>query len=73
MKLSDCKLGAIVTKTNKFDQYERYEIGHIVGLKRVFYTNGRNRDDYYIAPLVKFADSEEAIPVHINNLELVGN
>ena len=63
-------MGAIVMKTNEFDEYDKYEVGHIVGLTRVFYTAFAGKQSYYIAPVVKFAD-KEPYAVHPNNLEIL--
>jgi hypothetical protein len=70
MKLSECKMGAIVKKTSEFDEYKKEEIGHIVGLTRVFYTGSNYRETYYVAPIVKFAD-KEPYAVHCDNIEIL--
>ena len=70
MKLSECKLGAIVIKTSELDEYNKSEIGHIVGLTRIFHTGSNYRETYYIAPIVKFADKEPCA-INIHNLEVL--
>lgn len=69
MKLSECKMGAIVIRTSAFDAYNQYEVGHIVGLTRIFYTGPNCRQTYYVAPIVKFAD-KEPYAIHIDDLEI---
>lgn len=68
MKLSECKLGEIVVKTNGFDEYDKSEIGHIVGLSRVFYSVGNGEMGYTVEPIVKFADKEPQV-INRHNIE----
>lgn len=70
MKLSECKIGEVVMKTSCFDEYNNNEIGHIVGLSRVFYSLGYGEKGYTVEPIVKFADKEPQV-INRHNIERV--
>jgi hypothetical protein len=70
MKLSECKIGTIVYKSNDTDKYGKHEIGHVIGLTRIFYTGSDNHTTYYVAPIVKFAD-KEPYEIHVDNLDIL--
>ena len=73
MKLSECKLGEIVILKYSHDEYNKDQVGHIVGLSRSFYTDLNLKKTYQVIPLVKFADTETPSAVHHHNLEILDN
>jgi hypothetical protein len=71
MKLSECKIGEIVMLTSTTDVYNKYPIGHIVGLSRAFFTNmAKRKTDYNVTILVLFAGDEDPLPIEPENLQI---